>query len=354
LLFAPPHSTDIYRYIWDGRVQAEGINPYRYVPAAPELEHLRDHDIYLNINRREYAPTIYPPAAQIIFFAVSRLSETVTMMKAAMLAFEGLAFWALIRLLAARGLPIILASLYLFHPLAIWEIAGSGHVDIAAIAFSLVAMLAAEKGMRFASGAALAAGALSKYFPVTLIPAVYKRWDWRMPAAFTLTALMLYLPYLSADKKVFGFLGGYAGEEIAEGDGFYFASILKHLGLGTFALPVFLTLAAATLFALAWRAGFRADPRKPDLKGSFGIAVAFTVLFSPHYAWYFLWLVHFLCFFPKPSVFWLTLSAPILYRAGWPAALEGQSILYVPFAVLFIVENFRLTHKEAPVGRAVA
>ena len=42
LLFAPPHSTDIYRYVWDGRVQADGINPYAYVPADPALGHLRD------------------------------------------------------------------------------------------------------------------------------------------------------------------------------------------------------------------------------------------------------------------------------------------------------------------------
>jgi hypothetical protein len=39
----PPRSSDdLYRYLWDGRVQAAGINPYRYVPAAPELAGLRD------------------------------------------------------------------------------------------------------------------------------------------------------------------------------------------------------------------------------------------------------------------------------------------------------------------------
>jgi len=47
ILFAPPYlSDDIYRYVWDGRVQAAGINPYRYIPAAPELAHLRDETIY--------------------------------------------------------------------------------------------------------------------------------------------------------------------------------------------------------------------------------------------------------------------------------------------------------------------
>ena len=60
-LFAPQAlSTDAFRYVWDGRVQAAGINPYRYVPADPALESLRDTKIYPNINRAGYAHTIYP------------------------------------------------------------------------------------------------------------------------------------------------------------------------------------------------------------------------------------------------------------------------------------------------------
>ena len=356
ILFAPPNSSDVYRYVWDGRVQAHGISPYRYVPADPALGPLRDPDIYPQINRKEYAPTIYPPAAQAVFFAVSRLSETVTAMKAAMLAFEALAVWALIQLLAARGLPIVLASLYFLHPLAVWEIAGSGHADSMATAFLLLALLAAEKGKRFASGAALAAGVLTKYFPLALTPALYRRWDWRMPAAFAATALALYLPYLAAGKKIFGFLGGYAGEEFGAGDGLYLVSVLKQLGSGAAALPVFAALAALILFALAGRTGFRADPEKPDLHGAFSIAVTSTVLFSPHYAWYFLWLVPFLCFFPRPSVFWLTLSAPILYRTNfWPPSIADFSLEYVPFAILLAAENLKLfAPKEAPYGRAVA
>ncbi len=367
LLFAPPNSTDVYRYVWDGRVQAHGINPYRFVPADPALAQLREPGIYPNINRKEYAPTVYPPAAQAVYFAVSRLSETVTAMKAAMLAFEALAVWALIQLLAARAIPAIFASLYILHPLPVWEIAGSGHIDSAAIAFLLLSFLAAERGKRFASGAALAAGVLTKYFPLALTPGIYRRWDWRAPAAFAATALLLYLPYLSVGKKVFGFFGGYAGEEFAEGDGLYIAAILKQLGFGTAALPVFLAAAALTLFALVWQTGFRANPTKPDLKGAFGIAIAFTVLFSPHYAWYFLWLVPFLCFFPRPSVFWLTLSAPLLYHtASWPPSVADFSIQYVPFAVLLAAEQLRsssakrdsaakefLDAKEAPDERAI-
>src|ERR1041385_8962260 len=78
ILFAPPYlSDDIYRYVWDGRVQAAGINPYHYIPAAPELAHLRDDAIYPRINRREWAHTIYPPVAQVVFFLTTRISESV-------------------------------------------------------------------------------------------------------------------------------------------------------------------------------------------------------------------------------------------------------------------------------------
>ena len=67
-MVAPPFlSTDIYRYVWDGKVQGAGINPFRYIPADRHLAFLRDTGIYPHINRRDSAHTIYPPGAQIIF-----------------------------------------------------------------------------------------------------------------------------------------------------------------------------------------------------------------------------------------------------------------------------------------------
>src|SRR5262244_2111684 len=73
VLLAPPYlSDDINRYVWDGRVEAAGLNPYRYVPADPHLAGLRDEAIYPKINRSDYAPTIYPPVAEYIFFLGTR------------------------------------------------------------------------------------------------------------------------------------------------------------------------------------------------------------------------------------------------------------------------------------------
>ena len=160
-----PVSTDINRYIWDGRVQNAGINPYLYVPADPALKDLRDDDIYPEINRKTYAPTIYPPLAQIVFYLVTRFDEDITVMKAAMVAFDGIAIWAIMQLMRMRGVPPTRILLYAWHPVPIWAFAGDGHVDAIAIACLCLGLLAAESRRPILAGIALGGATLTKFFP---------------------------------------------------------------------------------------------------------------------------------------------------------------------------------------------
>lgn len=179
-LATPPYlSDDIYRYVWDGRVQAAGINPYRFVPQSPELESLRDDDIYVQINRGEYAPTIYPPVAEAIFLAVTRVSESIHWMKTVMVGFEALAVWMLVRLLLSLRLPAERVLIYAWNPLAIWEFAGSGHIDAAAIAFIALALWARRRNWQALTGITLACATLTKLYPAAIFPALYRRWDWK-------------------------------------------------------------------------------------------------------------------------------------------------------------------------------
>jgi len=130
-LFSPQLlSTDAYRYVWDGRVQAAHLNPYRYIPADPALIPLRDTSIYPNINRADYAHTIYPPTAQLAFFAIGRISDGILAMKLGVLLFDGISIACLIALLRNRGMPATRVLLYAWHPLPIWEFAGAGHVEV--------------------------------------------------------------------------------------------------------------------------------------------------------------------------------------------------------------------------------
>jgi alpha-1,6-mannosyltransferase len=357
VLPAPPASSDIYRYIWDGRVQAAGINPYRYLPADEALQGLRDDTIYPNINRANYAPTIYPPMAQLVFFAATRISETTTFMKAVMIGFEGLAVWAILQLLAARGLPSTRVLLYAWHPLPLWEFAGSGHVDAIAIAFLLMAFVATDRRSPILGGMALAAGVLVKYFPAVAGPSIYKRWDWRLPAAFGVSLALLYLPYLGAGAKVFGFLGGYVAEEgFDQGSGIFLWQLAGTiLQLPAHAFAFYFPLAAVVMTALGLAVlGLRREP-KADLAAAMMLAVTFMVLFSPHYPWYFAWLVPFVCIYPLAAVVYLTCAASYLHFATWPPSLGDGLLIYGGFALLLLGELAvrRFNKKEEAHGDAV-
>ena len=184
LLVSPPFmSSDIYRYVWDGRVQAAGINPYRYVPADPALAGLRDSAIYPNINRAAYAHTIYPPAAQAIFAAVGRVSQTVWATKLALLLLEAAGMAAMLGVLRIAGLPSARLLIYAWNPLAAWGVAGDGHIDGAAIGFLGLALLARVTRRHGLAGALLAGAILTKLLPLAVAPALWRRWGWRFPAA---------------------------------------------------------------------------------------------------------------------------------------------------------------------------
>jgi alpha-1,6-mannosyltransferase len=357
VLPSPPASSDIYRYIWDGRVQAAGINPYRYLPADEALRALRDEAIYPRINRASYAPTIYPPMAELVFLAATRISETPVFMKTVMIGFEGIAVWAILQLLAARGLPSTRVLLYAWHPLPLWEFAGSGHVDAMAIVFLLLAFVAVDRRSPILAGIGLAAGVLIKYFPAMAGPAIYKRWDWRLPAAFAASAALLYLPYLGAGTKVFGFLGGYVAEEgLEQGSGIFLwqlAGTLLHLPEHAFAF--YFPLAAIVMAALGLAAVVLRRERKADLPAAMMLAVTFMILFSPHYPWYFAWLIPFVCVHPLAAVIYLTCAASYLHIAIWPPGLGDGLLLYGGFALILIGELAirRFNKKEEAHGDAV-
>lgn len=341
LLPFPPISTDIYRYIWDGRVQADGINPYRFLPADPRLQHLRDGTIYRGINRADTAPTIYPPAAQMIFLAATRIAETVTIMKAALVAFEGLVVWGLVGWLRSRGLPPARLLLYLWHPLPLWEIAGSGHVDAAAIGLMWAALLAAERRKPGWAGMLLALGAGVKYFPAFVAPALYRRFGWPMPAAFAATIAAIYLPYLGAGWGVFGYLFGYAQEEgLSAGGGVFWLALVGTLwppAAAALAKP-YLATAALCLLGLGIAIALRSRPERVSLAGAQWLLVAFIVAMTPHYPWYIMCLVPFLCIAPTYGVAYLTLAAPLLYGMVWPfSRFPSEALIYLPFVALVAV-----------------
>src|SRR5208337_192073 len=294
IVSTPFLSTDIFRYVWDGRVQAAGINPYRYIPDEPELAALRDKAVFPHINRAEWAPTIYPPAAQLVFAAVGVVWSSVTGVKVAMAGFEILAVVCLLGLLGAAGLPRERLLIYAWNPLPIWAFAGNGHVDAAAAGWVAAALLLRVRRRDGWAGIALGLAILTKFLPAAVAPVLWRvRAGWRTAAVCLATIVALYAIYSSAGPLVFGFLDGYGAEEgYDSGAGFWLlAGIGRWVALPGAAAAVY---KAAVLVGLAGLGAWFAFVRRPDdpvaICGAAGVMMGVvTCAVSPHYPWYFAW-----------------------------------------------------------------
>lgn len=308
LMPEPNLSSDVYRYVWDGMVQHHGVNPYHYFPGNEHLKSLREDDIFPNINRRDYAPTIYPPVAQMLFFCVTWISPTLTMMKLAMLALEGVTAFALVRMLQGMGRRREEVVLYAWSPLLIWEIGSSGHLDAAVMAAVSLALLFRLRRQPMLTGLALGAAVMVKFYPLLLLPALWQRRDgrgrleWKMPAAVAFVVIAGYAVYSSVGMKVFGFAGGYVAEEgIDSGSRYFLLDAVHHLrGLQhvpVVAFVIFSALCFLPLTVWAWRRAMQ--PGAAFLAPAAALAMTLMLLFSPHYPWYVAWLVPFLTLIPS-------------------------------------------------------
>ena len=370
-LFADAYlSSDVYRYVWDGIVQMAGINPYRYVPADPAIASLRaisEGNIFPAINRATYAHTIYPPFAQIFFWFVAFVSPTLVMMKTALVLCEGVTVWTLLWLLRAFGRRREQIILYAWAPILIWEIAGSGHLDSLAMALIGLALVARYQRRPVLTGLLLALAVLTKLYPLVLFPALYMRHpfdrrtgrvgaglEWTMPAMMAGLIVAGYTAYSSVGKLVFGFLGGYVEEEgMASGSRYFLLDLAHHVpGLHGLPTAIFLGFAVATFAGLSWWAWKTASPRpgpieqaslradeqlRPHavaafLPPAFALAGALMLLFSPHYAWYVIWLAPFFTVLPVLPGIAYVLGFFYLYTtalaAPGPKMFLANEILY--------------------------
>ncbi|HXG64523.1 MAG TPA: hypothetical protein VNO70_05410 [Blastocatellia bacterium] len=339
----PYLSSDTYRYIWDGRVQAAGVNPYRYIPSAPELAHLRDEKIYPLINRADYAPTPYPPIAQAVYFLVQVVfPSSVTGFKVAMSLFDIITIVAVMLALARAGFNPARAVIFAWHPLLIWEGAHSGHIESAFICFLALALLAWSYRKPVLVGVALGLATMVKFYPALVLPAfmyshqnkdsddgakpdgiagwlaairstLFSRPNLWMLAAFVGTIILAYLPYLSVGAGVLGYLPRELQEEGYEGGTryFLFALIRQVAPVPAMAFTVFAALALIGMGL--WRLTRDKRGAADVARGAIALIGLFLLLSTPRYPWYFAWLLPYLCFAPRIGWLYLTGATILLY-----------------------------------------
>src|SRR5215831_1962842 len=248
----PQNSSDLYRYIWDGRVQAAGIDPYLYAPGAAGVVGLRNDFLWprpgtgpghyggcVKKNRESAAdpadslvvgctmlnrpgvPTVYPPVAEAYFFAVHLAApgdDSTTPIQAAAAAFAMLITVILLFGLRRLGRDPRLAALWAWCPTVALEAGQNGHADVVAVALTLVALLllarARTEGRTALGGVLLGLAIATKVTPVLVVPAVLRR-CWLLISASAVAAISLvYAPHaMAVGRKLLGFLPGYLKQE---------------------------------------------------------------------------------------------------------------------------------------------
>lgn len=327
---APVLTTDTYRYAWDARVQAAGINPYRYAPAAPALAGLRDEEIWPGVNRKDWK-TVYPPGAQVSFLGARALFGTglraTTML---FLLAELVAIGLLLLVLARISAPLERVALLAWHPLAISEIAGNGHVDALALVAGAGLLAAWSAERRGLAGLAVGWGALVKLGPILLLPALARAGGRRFVlacAGFVATGVALYA---SVGRGIVGGLPRYADEDLGSLAWYYLS---RATGREEARALLLLALLAVVGF-VALRAHETVDQVARTSLVVLGGALLTTAFLQP---WYALWLLPFLVVTAAPAWLWLTGTLPLLYVfgiVGPPLPGWVRLAIYAPFAAL--------------------
>jgi alpha-1,6-mannosyltransferase len=314
---------DMVRYMYDGRLQRLGINPFTVVPADPALAWT-----HTDLTRRMpsiRARTPYPAAAQLFFRLVVTIRETPRAMKLALVACDVLTMWVLVTWLRQTNRSPWLALAYAWNPLVILEVAHSGHIDALGALWIAIAAWMLTTGRTMRAAVAFVVAVASKLLPIVLVPLLWKRIRLRDAAAGAVVWVLLYLPFRSAGVVPLGAVPNVVAYIRFNGPLFKW--------LATTATPQF-AAAVAVLAGLAVASWMRFT-RPTDDPAAWAWPMAVSLAAAPViYPWYLLYFTPFLFGAATlPLVAWTYSALPVY--VVWYLSKFGHR-WFVPAPVLWI------------------
>ena len=351
LRMPPGSDDDIHRYLWDGRVQRLGYNPYLVVPSDPAAQALHIAETR-NLNHPDL-PSPYPPGAELFFRAITAIHESVFALKVAFVVCDWAMVLILFDVLRRSGLGAHWVLAYAWHPLLATEVAGSGHIDIVGALLLLVSFAALLRGWRLAAALALGLAIAVKFLPIVLLPLYWRRVRAR-DAVLTAALLgLLCLPFLNHGNIPVGSLGTYL-QSFRFNDPVF--AMLERVTSPQAAVGL---AVAAGLAIAVW---MRSQSRQPS-SGALAWPMAASLLCAPVvYPWYLLWLLPFLqSALTLPIILWTVTIIPTYYVwhlrrlgrpwivPGWILLLEYGSIA-VTAAVLWLRRAKQCEPADTPPG----
>ncbi len=312
LRLPPGLDDDIHRYVWDGRVQRLGYNPYIVVPSDPARASLHTSETR-TLNNPE-VPSPYPAGAQLFFRAVASIHESIFALKVAFVVCDLAIVFVLLDVLRCTRQAEHWVLAYAWHPLLAIEVAGSGHVDIVGVLLLSVSVASLVRRWRAAAAMSFGLAVAVKLLPIVLLPLYWKRIRMRDGALAAVALGLLYIPFLNHGRIPIGSLGTYVQR-------FRFND------------PVFATLERVTapqvVAGLAVLVGFLTAiwmRRKSAEESSdaFAWPMAASLLCAPVvYPWYMLWLLPFLrSTLTVPIMIWTLSIIPTYYV--WHLRIVGR------------------------------
>ena len=350
LLGAEP-SDDAYRYVWEGRVQLAGFNPFEHPPTDDALADLRNED-WAKINHPDY-PAIYPPLAQMEFAAVAAVWPSIYAIKAVHVVWDVMTLLVIGACLARAGRVKHWLIVYGACPLVLAAFGVEGHVDSLMLVLVMTCVWAVLDERMWLAGACCGLAISAKLIPIVLVPWLLFR-HFRATLVAGTVVVATYLPYLGAGKALFASLLRWSGNE-------EFFGLLRTFHITEFATGAERAIVAATLalslLTLAWR--IRAFPRYA------AAAAGAVLLLSPivHY-WYLTWVLVLL----PLGVRWRWLVAAMAmagyFEASWYHETGGEwymppwpkYAMWLPFTLAWLTESVfsrraKALHKPPPTER---
>jgi hypothetical protein len=281
---------DIHRYVWDGRLQRLGYNPYIVVPSDPAAQGLHTPETR-NLNNPDL-PSPYPAGAQFFFRVVTSIHESTFAMKVAFVVCEFAIVFVLLDVLRRTGQAVHLVLAFAWNPLLAVEVAGSGHIDIVGALLLVVSAAALVRRWRATAAVALGLAIAVKFLPVVLLPLYWKRVRVRDAALAAAVVALLYLPFLNHGHIPIGSLGTYV--QSFRFNGPVFAALDR-------VVPPQLLAGFAVVVGLVTATWLRTRSAAPEWSQDrftwpmFAWPMAASLLFAPAvFPWYLLWLLPFL------------------------------------------------------------
>jgi len=338
LRMPPGPDDDIHRYVWDGRVQRLGYNPYLIVPNDPAFSWLHTSETR-TLNHPD-VPTPYPAGAELFFRAVTAIHESTFALKVAFVLCDLAIVLLLLDLLRRSGQGMHWVLAYAWNPLLAIEVAGSGHIDIVGALLLLVSFAALVRQWRTLAAVAFGLAISVKFLPIVLLPVYWKRIRIRDAVWATIVVGLFYVPFLQRDWIPIGSLGTYV-QSFRFNDPVFSAFERVAAPQVVTALAVLLGL----LIAIRMRKG--SSTLSAD---SFAWPMAGSLLCAPVvYPWYLLWTLPFVrSLSTLPIIVWTVSIIPtyvVWYlRArggpwllpGWVTLLEYGSVATSAVAIVFL------------------